>query len=231
MLRYYWLYHVRYLPFEKRCLVVKLFCHSDKKWSLRDCTCDKKCGFLSWLVIGKIWHKFPLNSLSSFKIHFHSRLSDLQELKLAMNERISDVSFQVTKQFGSQRLPALFRATSLHPLESLKKTSVFFRGLIIEKIWHTFPLMWIRCFQSHFCCSPDVLQDRKEARNEQSADLTLEVAKEIRSQKFPALFAATILHCLGWNFLQTVGSLTVATTAFVLSYNCRFLSSKVREYI
>ena len=187
--------------------------------------------FLSWLVIEKIWHNFPMNSLSSFEIHFYSSLAALQELKKAMKERISDVSFQVTKQFGSQKTPALFRATSLHPLESLKKTSVFFRGLIVAKIWHTFTLMWIRCFQNHFCCSLAALQDRKEVRNEQSADLTLEVAKEIRSQKFTALFAPTNFHCLGWNFFQTVGSLTVAATAYVLSYNCQFLFSKVRENI
>ena len=46
-----------------------------------------------------------MNSLSSFEIHFYSSLAALQELKQAMNERISDVSFQVTKQFGSQKTP------------------------------------------------------------------------------------------------------------------------------
>ena len=172
---------------------------------------------LIWLVIEKIWHNFPLNSLSSFEIHFHCNLADVQELKQAMNERISDVSSQVTKQFGSQRPPALFRARSLHPLEFVKKKSGFFRKLIIERIWHIFPLMWLRCFQNHFCCTLAAFQHRKQVRNEQSADLTLEVAKELRSQKSLALFVSINLHCLGWNFFQTVGSLTVAATSCVLS--------------
>ena len=103
--------------------------------------------------------------------------------------------------------------------------------LVIKKIRQKFPLNSLSSFEIHFYSSLAALQDLKEARNEQSADLTLEVAKEIRSQKFPALFAATNMHCLGWNFLETVGSLTVAATACVLSYNCRFLFSNVRENI